>query len=66
MPGLHVRRGTKPVVRHDDRRVTDLDPVRKDIYANRTGISVLVHEAAHARHCQAWLFNGDLHFQLYH
>lgn len=34
----------------------ELDPALKDIYANRTGISVLVHEAAHARQ---WLYYGS-------
>jgi hypothetical protein len=34
----------------------ELDPALRDIYANRVGISVLVHEAAHARQ---WLFYGS-------
>jgi len=34
----------------------ELDPALKDIYANHTGISVLVHEAAHARQ---WFYYGS-------
>ena len=33
----------------------ELDPALRDIYANRIGISVLVHESAHARQ---WLYYG--------
>lgn len=35
-----------------------LDPVKREIYANTTGISVLVHEAAHAR--QWWTYGGRI------
>lgn len=34
----------------------ELDPALKDIYGNRVGISVLVHESAHARQ---WLYYGS-------
>ncbi|MBK5237703.1 MAG: hypothetical protein JJE28_01175 [Actinomycetales bacterium] len=34
----------------------ELDPALKDIYGNRIGISVLVHESAHARQ---WLYYGS-------
>jgi hypothetical protein len=34
----------------------ELDPALRDIYENRIGISVLVHEAAHARQ---WLYYGS-------
>ena len=34
----------------------ELDPALRDIYENRVGISVLVHEAAHARQ---WLYYGS-------
>jgi hypothetical protein len=33
----------------------ELDPALRDIYANRIGLSVLVHESAHARQ---WLYYG--------
>jgi hypothetical protein len=36
----------------------ELDGLLKDIYANRVGISVLVHEAAHAR--QWWTYGPDI------
>jgi hypothetical protein len=35
-----------------------LDPAKREIYANTTGISVLVHEAAHAR--QWWTYGGRI------
>lgn len=36
----------------------ELDGLLRDIYANRVGISVLVHEAAHAR--QWWTYGPDI------
>jgi len=36
----------------------ELDGLLRDIYANRVGISVLVHEAAHAR--QWWTYGADI------
>lgn len=36
----------------------ELDPALRDIYANRIGVSVLVHEAAHSR--QWWTYGSNI------